>query len=118
MRILMSIANSISSRTLFDKVLADSGFEPTEVVVQRLRTGEQTIVRWAIDNHWAVTINPKTIEEVCELVDAAIVIRRGRQANVGDAAVERLRSLGKQVYVHNMSDGKFKTEFGASTRAQ
>lgn len=117
MRVLVSIANSISSRTLFDKVLKDSGLAPTEIVVMRFTTSEQRIMRWAYDHYWRVSINPKTIEEVCEVVDAAIIIRRGRQQNIGDAAIEKLRSLGKPVHVHEMSDAKFKTNFGSITHA-
>lgn len=115
MRVLISIANSISSRTLFDKVLMDSGLEPSEIVVTQLRTGEQRIVRWALDHRWTVSINTKSIEEVCEAVDAAIVIRRGRSKNRCDAATEKLQELGKPVHVHEMNDAKFKTEFGSTT---
>jgi len=118
MRILMSVANSISSRKLFDKVLEDSGLDPSEVVVMRFSTGEQRIMRWAYDHHWRVSIDPKTLEEVCDAVDAAIVIRRGRSENVGDAAIEKLRSLGKPVHVHEMRDAKFKTEFGSTTHTE
>jgi len=117
MRILVSVANSISSRAIFDKVLEDSGLDLTEVVVMRLTSCEQRIMRWAYDHHWRVSVDPKNLEEVCEAVDAAIVIRRGRARNVGDDAIEKLRSLGKPVHVHEMNDAKFKTNFGSITRA-
>ena len=115
MKILVSIANSITSRTLFDKVLRDSGLEPTEIVVTQLKTGEQRIVRWALDNKWPVMINTKNLEEVCDAVDAAIIIRRGKSNNKCDAAATTMQARGKPVHIHQMSDANFKTEFGSST---
>lgn len=118
MRVLFAIANSITSRKLFDLVLEDSGLHPTEVIVTRLTTVEQRVVRWALDQDMAVSINPHNIAEICALVDAAIVIRRSQQQNVGDEAARMLQDLGKPVHIHEMRDGGFKTAFGSITHGK